>query len=311
MLAPQLLSVVIPSYNDAPIVRKFHAAIVAELDKQSHWRWEIVYVDDGSSDDSPDILRDLAAADPRVSALLLLHNFGQQRALFAGLDHARGDVVVTIDGDYQYEPSAILILAGAIGPDVDVVSGIRRERNDPAIDRFFSAIGNAMLRSTLEAKLEDFGSAKAYSRETVERIRLMRHRHSDVLPAAMSLRPRIAEVAVPHLPRPHGRSHWNVWMRVMVLVDTFLLYGQRRTDFALKIGVAMIALAPLLALAGVFAPGPWIAWAAAGVYTATVGGAFVAWTILLRYVVRIHRNDVSDLPYIVREKMGGAPPGSA
>ena len=303
MQSTRLLSIVIPSYNDAPIIRPFHAAIVGELERQSRWRWEIVYVDDGSIDNSREILKEIAAADRRVTALFLLHNFGQQRALFAGLEHARGDVVVTIDGDYQYEPSAILALAEGIKDGVDLVSGIRRLRNDPIANVFFSAIGNAVLRSVLGTRLEDFGSAKAYSRALVDRVLLMRHRHSDVLPAALSLRPRVAEVVVEHRRRPYGHSHWNVWMRIMILVDVFVLYGHRRTDLALKLGMAAILAAPLLALAGSVAPGPWWMWLIAGVYTATVGVGFIAWTLLLRYVVKIHRNDVSGEPYVLAEKV--------
>lgn len=304
----RLLSVVIPSFNDAPIIRPFHAAIVAELEGQSRWRWEIVYVDDGSSDESPDILRTLANADPRVTALILLHNFGQQRALFAGLDHARGDVVVIIDGDYQYEPSTILALADAIGPDVDMASGIRRDRADPAGDKFFSAIGNRLLALILESKLTDYGSAKGFARPLVDRVLKMRHHFSDVLPAALSMRPRVAEVVVAHRPRPHGRSHWNVWMRALLLVDTFVQYGHRRTDLALKGGTALVALAILCALLAPVAPGPWYAWIAAAAYAFALGVGAIAWTLAMRYIVRIYRNGMSGEPYIVREKIGGRTP---
>ena len=308
MAPAKLLSIVIPSFNDAPIVRPFHEAIVAELGKQGRWNWEIIYVDDGSSDNSPEILTEIAASDRRITALLLLHNFGQQRALFAGLDHARGDVVVIIDGDYQYEPSTILRLADAIGAGTDMASGIRENRRDPRSDRLFSAMGNRLLNLILEMQISDYGSAKAFSKELVGRIRRMRHHFSDVLPAALSLRPRIAEVVVTHRPRPSGKSHWNLWMRILLLLDTYVLYGHSRLNSGLKLGALLMLVAPALAVVGLVGPGPWFVWFGAAIYTGTVACVLIAWSILMRLVMRLYRQNVSSEPYIVRARIGGAPP---
>lgn len=309
MTPPRLLSIVVPSYNDAPIIRSFHSAIVAEMEKQDRWRWELVYVDDGSIDESPEILAELARADSRVGALLLLHNFGQQRALFAGLEHARGDVVVIIDGDYQYEPSAILAMADALAPDVDMVSGIRVDRRDPGRDRFFSAIGNWLLGRILDSRLTDYGSTKAFSRALVGRILAMRHHFSDVLPAALSTRPRVAETAVPHRPRPSGRSHWNVWMRAMLLLDTYVLYGHQRMNSGIKFGALLALSAPAVALTGIAAGWPWYAWLGASVYLGSAAAALVAWALVMRLVMRLYRQNVSRDPYIVRERIGVGAPG--
>ncbi|KGF71697.1 hypothetical protein DO97_16095 [Neosynechococcus sphagnicola sy1] len=220
-----LISVVIPSYNDEPIIRPFYDAIVQTLGSQLDYGFELIYVDDGSVDPSPHTLSQLAKEDQRVTFIELCRNYGQQRALFAGLSVAKGDYVVTIDGDYQYPPEVILQLVQAMGHQYEMASGIRTHRRDNWCDILASKLGNLIIRKILAVNLQDFGSVKAFSRPLVDRILALRHYFSDVYPIALSLHPTFVEVKVLHKQRPSGRSHWNLWMRLKLYLYFYIGYS--------------------------------------------------------------------------------------
>ena len=145
MSSKPIISVVIPSYNDCSIIRPYYEAITSYLEQQQDYDYELIYVDDGSSDGSQRTLTEIANSDDKVIYIELMRNYGQQRALFAGLSESNGDFVVTLDGDFQYDPEVITQLANALGNTYELASGIRKGRQDKKLDMMVSRLGNAAI----------------------------------------------------------------------------------------------------------------------------------------------------------------------
>ena len=201
----RLLSLIVTSYNDREIIEPHFKAIMKILHGQDHYDWEVIFVDDGSSDGSVETLKKLAEKDSRVFLVELSRNFGQQKAFFAGMKQARGDIVITLDGDYQYEPACILDLANKIEEGFDLASGIRTKRHDPIFSRLTSSIGQRLVRRALRYPVKDFGAVKAFSRFLTEQIKVRENYCIMPYGMAYALTSRIAEVPVRYRPRV-GRS---------------------------------------------------------------------------------------------------------
>jgi len=234
------ISIVITSYNDKEIIVPFYRAIVETLSSQNTYDWELIYVDDGSTDGSVETLLALACEDPKVIFVELSRNYGQQKAFFAGMKQARGEIIVTLDGDFQYDPSCLLKLADKVALEGnDIVSGIRSPRRDPWSSRFASFIGQFFVRRTLRTPVKDFGAVKGFSRFVVDRI--LRCEGYCVTPygTAYALTNRCAEVPVTHLPRPSGRSKWSFVKRIYVYFDLLLSHAPYDATALLKIGIGL------------------------------------------------------------------------
>ncbi|MBI2994961.1 MAG: glycosyltransferase family 2 protein [Gammaproteobacteria bacterium] len=307
-----LISVVLPSYNDEPIIRPFYQAILKVLEGQSRYDFELIYVDDGSTDGSQTTLAEIASSNARVTYIELFRNFGQQRALFAGLSHARGDVVITLDGDFQYEPQVILQLADAFAESgCDVVSGVRDNRQDSWFGRLSSWIGNQMIRRILNVNLKDFGSVKAYSRQLVDRILGMRHYYSDVYPAAFSMRPTIREIDVKHLRRPHGVSHWDIWMRIKLYIDLYISYSDSQFNMVFKAGVVLTLFAGaglvfvVLYKALLGHQASYFEIVSTAYQVGFTGALLAGWALLMSFVTRIYKQNMLEEPFAVRQIVKG------
>ena len=209
---PQL-SAVVPAYNEAGSLPPLLAELRAALDASGR-TWEIVLVDDGSTDGSRELAAAEAARDPRVRALALERNAGQSAALAAGLVRARGDVVVTLDADLQNDPADLPLLLAAL-EHADVVSGIRAQRRDSWVRLVSSRIANAVRRGVLGDPVTDIGcSFKAYRRETLADMPMFVGVHR-FLPALCVFRgARFAEVKLRHRARVHGVSKYGVGNRL-------------------------------------------------------------------------------------------------
>jgi glycosyltransferase involved in cell wall biosynthesis len=165
--APEI-SVFLPVLNEEPNLRPLHAKLdesLAQLGRTA----EIIYVDDGSTDGSLEVLRELAARDPRVRVVALRRNYGQTAAMAAGIDAARGRVLIPMDADLQNDPADIVRLLDKLGEGFDVVSGWRKERQDKMVTRKIpSAVANAIISLIGGVKLHDYGcSLKAYRRDVL------------------------------------------------------------------------------------------------------------------------------------------------
>jgi len=207
------ISAVVPAFNEVESLPALFAELRAALDATGR-SWELLVVDDGSTDGSRERIEAEAEADDRVRAVVLERNAGQSAALAAGLERARGDVVVTLDADLQNDPADLPLLLGALA-HADVVSGVRRRRQDHWLRLASSRIANAVRRRVLGDPVTDIGcSFKAYRREALQGLPMFVGVHR-FLPALCVFRgARFAEVPLSHRPRVHGVSKYGVGNRL-------------------------------------------------------------------------------------------------
>ncbi len=218
------LSIVVPLFNERENVDALHAEIVAAMSSAGFGAraWEVIYVDDGSTDGTHDRLRAAHQSHPgQVSVVRLRRNFGQTAALAAGFDQARGRVIVTMDGDLQNDPADIAPLVEELGKGYDVVSGWRRPRRDALLTRRLPSLaGNWLIGAVTGVSLHDYGcTLKAYRREILEQMTLYGEMHRFLPAQAHWVGARIGERPVHHRPRIRGKSKYGLWRVYRVLLD--------------------------------------------------------------------------------------------
>ncbi len=222
MIVPEV-SIVVPVYNERDSLRELLERIrdVRPLLPAS----EIILVDDGSNDGSTEWLTDEHRRDPSLKVVRLTRNFGQTAALAAGFDHARGRVVVTLDGDLQNDPADIPALLEKLAEGYDVVSGWRRRRAERSWSRRLpSAVANRLISRLTRVRLHDYGcTLKAYRREVVEELELYGDAHRFLPAFAASVGDRVAEIPVAHRPRAHGESKYGLSRAPKVALDLIAL----------------------------------------------------------------------------------------
>jgi glycosyltransferase involved in cell wall biosynthesis len=214
------VSIVVPLHNEADTLKELYQRIETVMGSQEG-PWEMVLVDDGSTDETPGILQELYAEDPRVVVVRLRRNYGQTAALMAGFDHARGEFIVSLDGDLQHDPAEIPNFLGKIKEGYDLVSGWRVSRSDAFLTRKLpSRIANWLMSWVSGVKLHDFGTTfKAYRRELLADLRLYGDLHRFV-PALSALNgARIAEIPISDLGRNSGKSHYGLSRTFRVIFD--------------------------------------------------------------------------------------------
>ena len=215
------LSVIIPIYDEVENVDEMHAALQAAL---TSYDYELILVDDGSTDGTPARLEALAAKDPEHTCVVeFRRNFGQTAAIAAGIDHAVGDVIVLIDADLQEDPADIPMLVEKIREGYDVVSGWRKERKDTFLTRTLpSRLANGLISRVTGVVLHDYGcTLKAYRREVLEGFRLYGEMHRFIPAYAGGVGARIVEVPVTHRPRMHGKAKYGLERTFKVILDLF------------------------------------------------------------------------------------------
>jgi len=249
------VSVVIPVFNEEESVGPLHAALTEAL---RGTEYELVFVDDGSSDGSPAALEALVAADPHSRLVQLRRNYGQTAAIAAGIDHSSGDVIVLIDADLQNDPADIPMMLAKLEEGSDVVSGWRTNRKDAFLTRTLpSRMANGLISAVTGVPLHDYGcTLKAYRREVLEGFRLYGEMHRFIPAYAKSVGARIAEMPVRHHPRRFGRTKYGLERTLKVLLDLFtvkflLSYANKPIYLFGGTGIALMAVsgATLLYLA--------------------------------------------------------------
>jgi glycosyltransferase involved in cell wall biosynthesis len=213
------LSVVIPVYNEEENVGLLYESLKKTLDPLKK-EYEILFVDDGSTDKTLAILEEIQSIDNRIIVLSLRRNFGQTAAFAAGFDFARGDVVVTMDGDLQNDPADIPKLLEFIKEN-DLVSGWRKKRKDPFFTRRLpSMMANWLISNVTGVKLHDYGcSLKAYRRDVIKNLKLYGEMHRFIPAVASWYGVRVAEVETVHHPRIRGKSKYGISRTVKVVLD--------------------------------------------------------------------------------------------
>ena len=214
------LSVVVPLYDEGANVVRFYDRLKPVLDKigRSH---EILMIDDGSKDDTFARLKELCGRDPHLRAIRFRRNFGQTAAMAAGIDHARGRVIVTMDGDLQNDPRDIPMLLEGIDQGYDVVSGWRADRKESfLLRRLPSMVANRLISAVCGCRLHDYGcTLKAYRRELITAIGLYGDSHRFIPALATGMGAAVAEVKVRHYPRTRGQSKYGLNRTFRVILD--------------------------------------------------------------------------------------------
>jgi glycosyltransferase involved in cell wall biosynthesis len=242
------LSVVIPIWNEAPAIEELYRELTAVL--SAHWGrlYEIVAVDDGSTDDSFAVLSRLQVLDPQLRVIRLRRNFGQTAAFSAGFAYARGRLIVTSDGDLQNDPQDIPAMVSTLEQgSYDIVCGWRRNRKDAFLSRLMpSMVANRLISWATGVRLHDSGcSLKVFRAEIVKPLKLYGEMHRFIPAIASEQGVAIAEVVVSHRPRKHGASKYGISRTIRVVLDLltvkFLLsYSTRPVQIFGLMGLAMV-----------------------------------------------------------------------
>lgn len=309
------ISVFLPVYNEEPNLRPLHAKLDDALSRLGRTA-EIIYVDDGSTDGSLEILRGLARIDPRVRVVALRRNYGQTAAMAAGIDAATGRVLIPMDADLQNDPADIVRLLDKLDEGYDVVSGWRKNRQDTLVTRKIpSMIANRIISWIGGVPLHDYGcSLKAYRRESLEDVRLYGEMHRFIPIYASWAGARVTEIPVEHHPRTMGKSKYGLSRTLKVVLDlmTIKFMASYQTKPIYVFGTFGILAFIISILAGLWAvvkklegisfiltPLPMLA-----VVMFAVGIQFMLMGLLAEMLVRTYHESQAKRIYAVRDRLG-------
>jgi glycosyltransferase involved in cell wall biosynthesis len=308
-----LLSIVIPVKDERdnvrPMVERVRGALPGGL------AWELIFVDDGSSDGTFGELEALGRADPRIKVVRLRRNFGQSAATQAGLDAAAGDVIATLDGDLQNDPADIPLMLAKLDEGYDAVLGQRAKRQDKLLLRKVpSAAANWLIRKVLGIPFKDFGcTLRVMRREVVDGLELYGEMHRFITALVMQQGARVAQVPVRHHPRTAGASKYNLTRSVRVMLDLLTVkflgsYQTRPMHVFGSLGLGCMALGFIGVLASVimkYGGGPgmtanplFLFGAVAGL----TGVQFFSLGLMGEVLTRVYFESQGKRPYVVRER---------
>jgi glycosyltransferase involved in cell wall biosynthesis len=213
------LSLVVPLLNEQDNLKPLYEQITNAL--KNRFSYEIIFIDDGSTDQGPEILKQFQTQDDRVRIICFRKNFGQTAAMSAGFDHARGEIIIALDADCQNDPADIPMLVDKLREGYDVVSGWRKKRHDHVVTRLLpSRIANWLISTITGVKLHDYGcTLKAYRKEVLEEINLYGEMHRFIPAIASWAGARIAEAVVNHRPRTAGMAKYGLGRTFKVVLD--------------------------------------------------------------------------------------------
>ncbi|HSS22729.1 MAG TPA: glycosyltransferase family 2 protein [Pyrinomonadaceae bacterium] len=313
------VSVFLPVFNEEPNLRPLHAKLdqaLAALRRTA----EIIYVDDGSTDGSLNVLRELAGQDDRVRVVALRRNYGQTAAMAAGIDAATGEVLIPMDADMQNDPADIIRLLEKLDEGYDVVSGWRKNRQDKVITRKIpSKLANRLISWIGGVPLHDYGcSLKAYRRESLEDVKLYGEMHRFIPIYAAWAGARVTEIPVTHHARTMGKSKYGLSRTVKVVFDliTIKFMASYQTKPLYLFGGAGLLtftlsfLSALLAFLMKFAHWPHHAdfvqtpLPVVSMVTLVLGVQLFLMGLLAEMMVRTYHESQAKSIYAVREKIG-------
>jgi len=309
------LSIVIPIFNEEDNIPILAAEIRQALEPHGV-QYEVIAVDDGSTDGSWSQLEMVRAADSRWVLVALRRNFGQTAALSAGFDHARGEVIVPLDGDLQNDPADIPRLL-ALAKDYDIVSGWRKNRQDPFVSRRLpSMLANWLISTVTGIRLHDYGcTLKAYRREVVEHLRLYGEMHRFIPAIASWMGITFVEVETHHRPRRFGRSKYGITRTLRVILD--LITVKFLLSFATKpiqvFGMLGMGAAAAGGLIGLYLTALKLFWGAQiggrpllflAALLIVVGVQFVVMGLLGELLVRVYHESQQKPIYMVKRVEG-------
>ena len=310
------ISVFLPVYNEEPNLPPLHAKLDEALTKLGRSA-EIVFVDDGSTDQSLKVLREIAAQDDRVRVVALKRNYGQTAAMAAGIDAARGRVLIPMDADLQNDPADIVRLLDKLDEGYDVVSGWRKNRQDKLITRKIpSMLANRLISWIGGVPLHDYGcSLKAYRRESLQDVKLYGEMHRFIPIYASWAGASVAEIPVEHHARTMGKSKYGLSRTIKVIFDLmtikFMASYQTKPIYVFgSFGMLAFLISILAGFYAVFlklfhkadfvqTPLPILA-----IVMFAVGIQFLLMGLLAEMLVRTYHESQSKAIYAVRERLG-------
>jgi glycosyltransferase involved in cell wall biosynthesis len=314
------VSIVIPLFNEVENIETLYDKlrdVIDELDKTC----EIIFVDDGSIDGTFSVLKEIQQRDPRVWVIRLGRNFGQTAAFSAGFDLARGDVIVTLDGDMQNDPADVPRLLEKTDVGYDVVSGWRVNRKDAFLTRRFpSQVANFLISKVTGIQLHDYGcSLKAYRRDVIKNIKLYGEMHRFIPALASWAGIQVSEVPVNHFPRRSGRSKYGLGRTSKVILD--LLTVKFLLDYATR-PIQIFGLIGLLSFMSGMGLGIYLTIQRLffnqelsnrpilllAILLVMLGVQFLVMGLLGELVVRTYYEAQNKPIYSVRDLLGGEPP---
>ncbi|EKD27941.1 MAG: hypothetical protein ACD_79C00492G0002 [uncultured bacterium] len=306
------VSIVIPVFNESSNLNELIERTLKTCRSQT-WKFEIILIDDGSRDNSAEIIQTHVKANPgEIIAVLLNRNYGQHSAIMAGFTYIKGDIVVTLDADLQNPPEEIPKLVNKINEGFDVVAGYRIIRSDSIFRKTFSYLNNQVTAKTTGVKLHDYGCMlRAYKKEIIEAMLQCQERSTYIPVLANTFAKNIVEIEVEHASRKQGDSKYNVWKLINLQFDlltsmtTFPLrllsvIGTVISFFGMSLGALIIVLRIIFGST----------WAAEGVFTlfallfVFIGFQFIGLGLLGEYIGRIYK-DVRARPRYLIYKVDG------
>jgi len=316
-----MLSIVVPIHNEEPAILPLYDQLTRVLESLAK-PYEILFVDDASTDRSFELLANLVETDAHLKVIRLRRNFGQTAALSAGFDEAQGEVILSLDGDLQHDPADIPALLAKIDEGYDIASGWRKDRVDNALTRRLpSRVANWLMAKISGLDLRDFGTTfKAYRAEVLKDVNLYGELHRFIPALASFYGARVAEVPIRNVPRPSGASHYGLGRTFRVLFDLitvkFLLsYLTRPMHFFGKFGLlgtglggsilAFLAVKKLLGYEIVMEHGPLMV---AGALLFLSGLSMFTTGLLGEVLMRTYFESQGRRIYAVREIRSHRPP---
>jgi glycosyltransferase involved in cell wall biosynthesis len=309
------LSLFLPVLDEEDNLRPMHAKIAAALDALGKSA-EVIFVDDGSTDNSLNILKEIAASDDRVRVISLRRNYGQTAAMSAGIDAAKGEILIPMDADLQNDPADIARLLQKLDEGYDVVSGWRKNRQDKLVSRKIpSQIANRIISWIGGVPLHDYGcSLKAYRREVIQDVKLYGEMHRFIPIYASWAGARVAEIPVDHHARTMGKSKYGISRTVKVVFDlmTIKFMAEYHTKPIYVFGmfgmiaffISMIATVWAIVLkfygtSFILTPLPVVA-----VVMLAISVQFFLMGLLAELLVRTYHESQDKAIYAVRERVG-------
>ena len=251
-----MISVTVPIFNEVESIITLHERVSIVL-RSIGRPWELILINDGSADGSAAVLDQVAAADPNVKVIHLRRNFGQTAAMMAGIDFARGDIIIPMDGDLQNDPMDIPRLLAKLDEGYDVVSGWRKGRKDAKLTRNFpSWLANRLISFISGVHLHDYGcSLKAYHKSVIKDVKLYGEMHRFIPIYASWQGARVAEIPVTHHSRQFGKSKYGLERTIKVLLDLIVIkflatFAQKPMYIFGSVGLLSLAVS---VISGVFA----------------------------------------------------------
>jgi glycosyltransferase involved in cell wall biosynthesis len=310
----ELISIVVPLHNEADSVPPLVAEILNAIPSL---RFEVLLVDDGSTDETFAAVRRASASDARLRGIRLRRNFGQAAAIKAGIDSARGTILITMDGDLQHDPAAIPAFLEAMAKGSDMVCSFREHRDDGLLRRFPSSVANLLARLLTGLKLRDFGSTfRAYRTDVARELPIYGEMHRFIPVFGGMLTNRITEVPIRCRPRRHGRTNYPLSRTLRVISDLFTLsfffsffnrpihiFGYIAALLGLPgIGIlAWLTFHKIVNGISIMDRGPLFF---LGVMLTLVSGQMLTTGIVCEYLLRIYYRGESRRPYSTAEIVG-------